>query len=138
MSQAGGESGYIGSSTRDSLGAQARTLSTIAAHPAFLALLQEIQYTPESERMAAAERLSNIDTLRARGIELPEDGFRLTTRYFEDPNALVSGSIRTGTTGPEIGVARAAPSITTCFSVGFFACLSVGSTEVGTVSESPR
>lgn len=113
----------------EDLAEDARIVSQVATHPAFIALLDEIRAAPESDRLATAERLANLEELRARGLELPA-GSRLTTRYFEDPYAALAGSVKVDSENvTDIGPDKAVGS-TICYSLGFFACVTVGHTEI--------
>jgi len=111
-----GESGYARPIDVNFLTEQAQRASVLAVHPVFIALVREIQSAPKSERLATAERLANINALRERGLPMPEE-FRLTTRYFENSNAIVGGSIRLDTAYP---VVRDEPvfTMTVCISIG--------------------
>ena len=116
-------------------------LATISTKPAFLQMLREIEVAAPDEREATAMRLATLDGLRERDIQVDSD-FRITTRYFENPEPSKRGDIRTSTTidGPfEQGAGDTTPpveaadtSLAVCFSVGAVVCASVGtSTSVG-------
>ncbi|WP_206269288.1 hypothetical protein [Streptomyces alfalfae] len=97
-------------------------LAEVASHPEFTQMLREIEESPDSERLATATRLASVDELTARGIPVPE-GFRLTTRYFENPASVTRGDVATSLPEPpEEDLARA----TVCASVGYIVCASVG------------
>lgn len=110
----------------DKLTQQAITLSKMAAHPGFLAILDEIGQTPEADRLKAAERLATVDNLRSKGVPIPDE-FRLTTRYFENPQASLVSSVQVDTVKPAgADDDDFASGLTICGSVGYIVCGSVG------------
>lgn len=92
----------------------------------FQGLVKEIDAQPPSERIAFAKRLATVDELKKRGIPLPE-GFRITTRVFENPSDMSS---QFDETGKQIAATSAAVGPTVCVSVGagiiVNVCVSVG------------
>jgi hypothetical protein len=96
-------------------------LSTIASHPEFVKILQEIEQAPSDERGNVAKELANVEAMAERGIPVP-DTFRATTRVFEDPDAPL-GAKPTLPPPPRPPTAEVA---TICLSLGFIICASVG------------
>jgi len=111
---------------------QIETLSSIASEPAFLEILAEIESAPEEERLAVATRLASLQTLGRRGLRVPA-GTRLTTRYFEAPQAATRGDIRVDT-----AAAARKPGdgggTTVCVSLGYLVCVTIGQTEAQQVA----
>ena len=119
----------------------AEKLAEISTHPEFLRMLKEIKEAPPEERVGRAVQLSTVDNLRERGVPVSPE-FRLTTRYFENPDALLRGDVLTSTTEvrrpPEEVPVEPVPvsSVTVCFSVGAVVCASVGtSTDIPRLPE---
>jgi hypothetical protein len=133
---------------------QIEALNQVASHPAVISAMKELAELPEEERLDAARRLATPEALRDRGASLPE-GFRITTRYFEEPGASIQNQVKLGEIGapsvldelerkapealaamrrsrPEmveelggLGVPEAA-GLTVCLSAGTWVCVSVG------------
>jgi hypothetical protein len=101
-----------------------KALSEVASHPEFTRMLREIERAPEAERVAKATQLASVDELAKRGVPIP-DGFRLTTRFFENPEAAVRGDVAVTLPEPTPGVAPEART-TVCGSIGYIVCGSVG------------
>ncbi|GAA5024160.1 hypothetical protein GCM10025734_82280 [Kitasatospora paranensis] len=101
-------------------------MGKMASHPGFLAILDEIGQAPEADRLKTAERLATVDNLRSKGVPIPDD-FRLTTRFFENPqNALVSSAKIDTVSPPGADDEDFASGLTVCGSVGYIVCGSVG------------
>ncbi|MER6316460.1 hypothetical protein ABT237_22200 [Streptomyces sp. NPDC001581] len=110
----------------DELTQQAITLGKMASHPGFLAILEEISRAPEAEQLATAERLATVENLRSKGVPIPDD-FRLTTRFFENPEAATVNSIKIDTeTPPGADDDAVVSGLTVCGSLGLYLCGSVG------------
>ncbi|WP_142215263.1 hypothetical protein [Streptomyces sp. SLBN-118] len=110
--------------TPEQLKELSKVLAEVASHPEFTKILKEIEQTPESERLAKATRLASVDELTRRGIPVPE-GFRLTTRYFENPSSVTRGDV--AVTLPQLPAGGdELERITVCASVGYIVCASVG------------
>lgn len=75
--------------TAEGIGRMARELSTVAASPAFLELVQRIAAAPAADKLATAQNFADTSTLVQHGIEPPAD-FRITTRTFEEPEGVAS------------------------------------------------
>jgi hypothetical protein len=133
---------------------QIEALSQVASHPAVISAMKQIGELPETERLDAARELATPEALRERGVPLPA-GFRITTRYFEEPGTQIQNQVKLGEVGApsvleelerkapealavikrsrpemigEFGGMRApeAIGITVCGSIGYIACISVG------------
>lgn len=115
-----------GLSSTEELREKIETLSRIASEPAFLEILAEIESAPEAERLAVATRLARLQTLGRRGLNVPA-GTRLTTRYFEAPQAATRGDVRIDAAGI-VDRAEEAAAPTVCVSVGYIVCVTVGDT----------
>jgi len=74
----------------------AQSLSIATSHPEFLKALEEVATTPDAERSGRAAELLSPEALAERGVPLPE-GTRITSRYFEDPQARTMQNVRLGT-----------------------------------------
>jgi hypothetical protein len=98
----------------------AREIGVLVAHPQYQALIEELERTPEHERVEAARRLATRDELTRRGIPLPE-GFRITLRWFEDHDA--RWPLKEATEQTPVPVQAA---WTICGSIGFIVCASAG------------
>ncbi|MFD9412497.1 hypothetical protein ACFWBN_36595 [Streptomyces sp. NPDC059989] len=110
----------------DELTQQAITLSKMASHPGFLAILDEISQAPEAEQLETAERLATVENLRSKGVPIPDD-FRLTTRFFENPEAATVSSFKIDTaTPPGVDDDTVVSGLTVCGSLGLYLCASVG------------
>jgi len=99
-------------------------LARTVTHPEFQKLIREIEERPEAERRAFAECVATPEEFAKRGIPV-EEGFRVTTRYFEAPNASSTTltKIYDEPTGKRpVGLRRG----TLCVSVGFIVCVSYG------------
>lgn len=108
------------------LAQQAAILTAITTHPAILEMLREVEAVPEPQRMQKAEQLATVDAMKARGIPVPA-GVRLTTRYFEDPNApQIQAQIVSGGPAEPVAAMVQAAGTSICASLGFFFCVSVG------------
>jgi len=133
---------------------QIQRLSQVASHPAVIAAIKELGELPEGERLNAAREIATPQALQERGVPLP-DGFRVTTRYFEEPGTQIQNQIKLGEMGapsvvddlqrsapdvletiyrsrPDIygeleGIpSQTATALTVCGSVGYIVCVSVG------------
>lgn len=110
-------------------------VARLAAHPAMLEALAEIQAAEPADRLEVARRVADRDALAKRGLDVPPD-FRIALREFEDP-------IETGSVTEQVisEPAAAAPhprphphphppknggGTTICGSVGYFVCASIG------------
>jgi len=98
-----------------------RRLGAVVRHPGYRTMIEELERTPEDQRVAVAQNLACREELERRGVPLPE-GFRITLRSFEDPNAR----------WPLQEVAIDPPALqprnswTVCGSLGYIACVTVG------------
>jgi hypothetical protein len=110
---------------------QIEALNSIVADPVMLSMLKDIHQAPVPERLRVATEVANLERLRERGLAVPE-GMRVTTRYFEAPQATARADILVDTTedtaaaGSEASVGSA-QAASVCVSLGFFVCASVGS-----------
>jgi len=96
----------------------ADTISKIVGDPRMLALLGEVERAPAAKRLATAKKLATVQALKARGIPIPE-GFRITTRVFEDPSKPIDVSVPPTRVGTE--------QISVCASIGVRGiCATVG------------
>lgn len=112
--------GYLGN---ERLSEQMRRLGEIVVHPEFARAMNEVARAREEERLEEALRLASPEALAARGIPIPRE-LRVATRYFENPDANVTGSVKLG--GPR---AAAPVGVTVCVSLGTPVvplCVSVG------------
>jgi hypothetical protein len=98
----------------------AREIGALVAHPQYQALIEELERTPERERVEVARRLATRDELIRRGIPLPE-GFRITLRWFEDHEE--RWPVKEVT---EQNVVPVRAGWTICGSVGWIVCVSAG------------
>lgn len=105
----------------DAISDQIKLLTQISTHPALRQILSEIQKAPAEQRLATAERIASVDALAAKGVEIPK-GLKISTRYFENPNAVVRGDVMMN---PKPDLMRAAGG-TLCVSVGEIICVSYG------------
>jgi hypothetical protein len=64
----------------------AEELAASAASPAFLELIRRVQTAPETQKLETATEVAKLDTLKEHGIPTP-NGFRITTRAFEEPGS---------------------------------------------------
>lgn len=71
---------------------QIKFLTDVATHPAVRDVLKQINSAPPEERLATAERIATAETLATQGLTIPP-GLKITTRYFEETNAVVSGEV---------------------------------------------
>ncbi|MGW6544108.1 hypothetical protein ACWGBH_14820 [Streptomyces massasporeus] len=110
--------------TPEQLAEFGKALAEVASHPEFTRMLREIEQVPEAERLAKATELASVDELAKRGIPIPE-GFRLTTRFFENPESAVRGDAAITLPEPTAGVDPEARA-TVCGSIGYIVCGSVG------------
>lgn len=110
------------SPTPDPMRQQIELLSQIATHPALRQILTQIQEAPPQDRLATAERLASIEQLEAQGVNIPE-GLRVTTRYFEDPDALLRADVMVKPTAEQF---LRSGGGTLCVSVGEIVCVSYG------------
>src|SRR5262245_58515967 len=62
----------------------ASKLNRVVTSPQFMDLIGELAALPEDQRKERAAQLASVDTLRNRGVPIPE-GLRLSTRFFESP-----------------------------------------------------
>lgn len=61
-------------------------LGAVVSHPEFQKIVQELEETPQPERINTAKRVASVDELKRRGIPVPST-MRFTTRMFENPTA---------------------------------------------------
>jgi hypothetical protein len=106
---------------------QIEELASVASHPQFVALVNEIEEAPEEQRAEVASRLASLPELESRGIPIPQ-GMRLTTRWFEKleldrgtGERLLADSTVDRRLGPP-----GEDQLTVCGSVGYIVCGSVG------------
>lgn len=111
---------------RKQVNEQIATLSKIVAQPEVKEILNEILEAPADQRLDVARRVATTRALAAKGVKIPK-GFKITTRYFEEPPseaAVVGGVVIEGrnTATRQAG--------TLCISLGagvvVYGCLSYG------------
>ena len=113
----------------------AEEISKVSTHPEYLKMLKDLEELPTEERSNYVLKNMTPDKLREKGIDLPES-FRLTTRYFEDPQSEVIQGKRidfpvdsdSGDTilSKDTGFEGPKSSLTACLSLGYIGCISVG------------
>lgn len=101
---------------------QIQLLSQIATLPALRNILRQIGEAPPEERLALAERIATAEALEAQGLKIPP-GVKITTRYFENPKAVVRGEVMLKPTEEQFAEAGGG---TLCVSVGEIICGSYG------------
>jgi hypothetical protein len=101
---------------------QIQLLAQFATHPAVRKVLRDIEAAPPEERLATAERIATAENLAAQGLTIPP-GLKITTRYFEDPRAVVRGDVMLKPTKEQFAEAGGG---TVCISVGEIVCGSYG------------
>ena len=115
-----------------------RDITSIATHQEFIRLIREIEAQPPEERRRYAEMIATPTEFERRGLPMPV-GLRVTTRYFEDPNASTQQMIKIADEVCGIermeGIDRrlaAAPTDppepegTYCVSIGWRVCVTIG------------
>ncbi|MGH8903392.1 MAG: hypothetical protein ACRDYA_17400 [Egibacteraceae bacterium] len=110
-----------GSELTTELRRKAAILSELVTQPAVLGILKEIADAPDEERLEQAQQLATVDALVDRGVAIPDE-MRLTTRYFEDPNALTRGDVRIDGLPPS----EDAQTVIICAGIGVIVCVTVG------------
>lgn len=100
-------------------------LKKTVSDPKFIDLIQEVNSKPKDQRNEYAKKVANVNELKNRGIPVPE-GFRLTTRIFEDPEKPSSIYDEEGNVvSPNVAV-----PVTVCISLGVgelvYVCVSYG------------
>ncbi|MFI2184605.1 hypothetical protein [Streptomyces sioyaensis] len=101
-----------------------QVLSETISHPAFAEMVRQIEAVPPGDRMAVAKAIATSEELANRGVIMP-DGFRITTRYFEDPASPLKADavIEQG----DQPTAKMMAGATLCATLGgYIACISVG------------
>jgi hypothetical protein len=101
---------------------QVQLLTSFATHPALRRILKEIQDAPPEQRLATAERIATAEALQAEGLQIPP-GLKITTRYFEDPKAIVLGEVMLKPAEENFAEGGGG---TLCLSVGEIVCASYG------------
>ena len=117
----------IAPATSHQLRDQTAALAEIAASPELHAALAKIAAAPPSKRLGVAEQVATVDALRKAGVKVPSD-LRITTRYFENTDALTRGDVLLDppATTPAAAQPRRASGGTLCVSIGEIVCVTYG------------
>ncbi len=62
----------------------AHDLAESTSHPEFTRMIREVRDAPLSEQNRLVKQVATVENVLSKGIPIP-DGFRITTRIFEDP-----------------------------------------------------
>jgi hypothetical protein len=142
--------------TREQLLEATAKLAELAGNPTLLGELKSLEAVPEDRRLREAERRLDPEALRNRGVPLPEHT-RIALRYFENPETRIVSAVGVGSLeglrkpnivqeiagNPRLfaELSRTHPEVlnelarvrglgsSVCVSVGFIACLSIGSSD---------